>query len=593
MTPEVWRRVETLFHRALEINENDREDYLKTACEGDSELLREVRGLLNSSRPSQSFIERPVFLSGLQALGSRIPQEKIGRYELIKLLGSGGMGEVFLAHDSILNRNVALKLLPTLLTNDPQRVRRFQQEAHAASTISHPNVAHIYEIGTDCGYHFTTMEYVEGRTLRDLLNQGRLSVPEAVEIALQVARALQSAHASGVIHRDVKPENIMIRPDGFVKVLDFGIAKLDRISDANDPRRTEMATAVQTEPGLIMGSPAYMSPEQARGVDVDARSDIWSLGVVLYEMLCGWTPFQGSTNMDIIAALLREEPAPISLPLRHAHPRLRKLIKRMLSKDKDQRYLTSDQVVNDLQNLIRDLRWNAKNTNKSVLFQGSRLVFLKHKAIEAYRSREGMAITTPLPFFIMTVIVGIVLTWSVRSFVSPVGPTSLATDPAGATHYIRGRDAIFRDDFNTAAYELDLATKGGGMYAHSVMAHARLAEVWAELDYWEKANYELSELEKIVPLIQKRSQLSEIELLYVNAANARVARKFHHLVWLYRQVVEKHPTNPIAWMDLGRSYERLRKWEEAAHCYRQASDKDSFACFAFFSAGNYRKRQKE
>lgn len=432
MKTELWRRVEILFHHALEINDAEREAYLKTACGSDSELFREVQEILSSYGHPGSFMEEPVFFCGIQVLSTdtaEIPMGKLGRYELIKPIGTGGMGEVFLARDSVLNRYVALKLLPTLLTDDPQRVRRFQQEAHAASTISHPNVAQIYEIGAEGNCHFTSMEYVEGRTLREVLNQGRLSVPEALEIAVQVGRALESAHASGVIHRDIKPENIMIRPDGYVKVVDFGLAKWDPMADTDNLRRTHSTTMVQTEPGLIMGSPAYMSPEQARGVNVDVRTDIWSLGVVLYEMLCGWTPFQGSTNMDLIAALLREEPAPISMPLQHAHPRLRKLLKRMLSKDKDQRYLNSAEVVNDLQNLMKDLRWNPKNNSKSMLFQGSRLSFVKHKALGAFRARESTVVGTPLPFFIMTVMFGIALTLSY--FRADAGSTG---SPCSALH---------------------------------------------------------------------------------------------------------------------------------------------------------------
>lgn len=594
MKSDRWRRIEELFHQTLDISEIEREGYLKTACQGDSDLLREVEGLLSSYKDPGSFMEEPVVLRGFQMLSTEnvgMPKGKLGRYEIIKPIGTGGMGNVFLAHDSVLDRSVALKFLSALLTNDPQRVRRFQQEAHAASTISHPNVAHIYEMGSEGNYHFTSMEYVEGHTLREVLNRSRLSVPEALDIAVQVGRALQSAHASRVIHRDIKPENIMIRPDGYVKVLDFGIAKLDRIHDRHDPRLTQIATLVHTEPGLIMGSPAYMSPEQARGVDVDERTDIWSLGVVLYEMLCGWTPFQGSTNMDLIAALLREEPAPISLPLRHAHPRLRKLLMRMLSKDKDQRYLTIAEVVNDLQTLIRDLRWNAGNKASS-LFQGSRRAFLKHKALEAFRARESTVIRGPLPFFIMTIIVGVALTWSVRSF---VGPTLLATNPESEKHYKKGVEAIFRDDFYGAAYELELAAKGA-VYQHSLVTHARLAEVWAELDYSEKANYELSELAKLVPLIRIFSDVPHTESLYVNAANATVARNFRHAVFLYRQVVEKDPASAIAWMDLGRSYERLGWWKEAAYSYRQASSKDPSLASPFLRLGimeGARKNEQE
>lgn len=583
MNSERWRRVESLFHHAVEMNDADRAAYLQ-ASNDDSELLGEVRDLLRSYQTPDSFIEEPVFSKGLQALGndnSDEPRGKLGRYRIIKQIGVGGMGEVFLAHDDVLNRHVALKLLPALLTDDPQRVRRFEQEAHAASTISHPNIAHIYEIGVEDNRHFTSMEYVEGRTLREILNQGRLTVIEALEIALQVARALEAAHAAGVIHRDIKPENVMIRPDGYVKVLDFGLAKLHRMQNAEDPRQTQTVTMVHTEPGLIIGSPAYMSPEQARGVDVDARTDIWSLGVVLYEMLCGWPPFQGSTTMDLIAALLREEPAPISASLRHAHPGLRKLLRRMLSKDKDERFFTSVEVVTGLGNLIKDVRWASKQSHKSTLFQGSQVAFLRHKALQALHAPEGTVITAPLPLFLMTIVVGIALTWCLHSFKRPA---VLVRDAAVESNYQAGVEAIYRDDLYTAAYTLESATKRD-INASSVMVHARLAEVWAELDYSDKANYELSLLVNLVPFLERHYSLSEVDGLYVAAVKTTINGNIRNAADLYRQIVQKDPGNAIAWMDLGRSYERLRRWDDAAYSYQQASFGNPSLASAFLRLG--------
>lgn len=585
MNSDRWRRVEALFHQALEISEPERDAFLQTVSDSDAELISEVRDLLRSYQSPGSFMEDPMFSRGLRVLSSDDsdkPADKLGRYRIIKRIGIGGMGEVFLAHDSVLNRQVALKLLPASLTSDPQHVRRFQQEAYAASKISHPNVAHIYEIDVHDNYHFTTMEYVEGRTLREVLNQGRLTIAEALGIALQVARALESAHASGVIHRDIKPENIMIRSDGYVKVLDFGLAKLHRMPEAGDPRETQIATMVHTEPGLIIGSPSYMSPEQARGVDVDARTDIWSLGVVLYEMLCGWPPFQGSTAMDLMVALLREEPAPISASLRHAHPGVRKLLNRMLSKDKDRRYLTSAEVVTDLQNLVRDVRWTTQRSQKLTLFQGSQLGFVMHKALEAYRAPEGTAIKAPLPLFLVTIVVGVALTWGIHSLRVPA---PLKIDAESEKQYQAGVEAIFRDDPYDAAFLLDEATKRD-IHATSVLAHARLAEVWAELDYSDKANYELSVLADLVPLVAKIYNPSEVDASYVGAARATISRDFRGAAELYKRIVEKDPTNTIAWMDLGRSYERLRWWDEAVHCYQEASLRNPSLASAFLRLGS-------
>src|SRR5918993_4083134 len=215
------------------------------------------------------------------------PGTRVDAYELIRPLGSGGMGEVWLATEGHLRRKGALKLLPTELTREATRVARFEQEARAASALSHPNVCVIDALGmTTDGQHYIAMEYVEGRTLRARLAGERLPIREALDIAIQIASALTAAHASGIVHRDIKPENVMLRPDGFVKVLDFGIAKLT-------PQEKD-ASALHTTPGLVIGTPRYMSPEQARGIELDARSDVWSIGVLLYEMVTSRPPFSGA-----------------------------------------------------------------------------------------------------------------------------------------------------------------------------------------------------------------------------------------------------------------------------------------------------------
>ncbi len=236
------------------------------------------------------------------------PGSRLDAYDIVRPLGSGGMGEVWLATEVRLGRKVALKVLPADLTRDPLRVDRFEQEARAASALNHPNVCTIHALGeTADGQHYIAMEYVEGDTLRRRLSNGQLSIRESLDIAIQVAAGLSAAHAAGVIHRDIKPENVMLRPDGLVKVLDFGLAKLA-------PSPTEIAgadttrTVLKTEIGLVVGTTTYMSPEQARGQEVDARTDIWSLGVVLYEMLTGHAPFRGRTKTDVLGSIIRDQP---------------------------------------------------------------------------------------------------------------------------------------------------------------------------------------------------------------------------------------------------------------------------------------------
>jgi serine/threonine protein kinase len=236
----------------------------------------------------------------------------LGSYRILSPLGRGGMGEVYLAEDTRLGRKVAIKLLLEEFTTDGERVRRFEREARAASAINHPNILTIYEIGRSEGLHFIAAEYVEGQTLRQRMKQPRLSLREALDVAIQVASALNAAHTAAIIHRDIKPENIMVRPDGLVKVLDFGLAKLtERRATSYDTQVSTIAGRT-TELGVVMGTARYMSPEQARGLEVDARTDIFSLGVVIYEMMAGCAPFEGATTNDVIAAILKTEPPPLT-----------------------------------------------------------------------------------------------------------------------------------------------------------------------------------------------------------------------------------------------------------------------------------------
>src|SRR4051812_21076853 len=218
---------------------------------------------------------------------------QLGRYKIISLLGRGGMGEVYLAEDTKLGRTVALKVLPEDVSQNNQRLNRFAREARAASSLNHPNVAHIYEIEVTESPRFIAMEYIKGDTLRQRMTTSRINLHEAIDIAVQATRAVAAAHAAGIVHRDIKTENIMISHDGYVKVLDFGLAKLiEPAADYPDPA-AQTVTSAQTDPGVIMGTFDYMSPEQARGLSTDARTDLWSLGVVLYEMVGGTAPFAG------------------------------------------------------------------------------------------------------------------------------------------------------------------------------------------------------------------------------------------------------------------------------------------------------------
>src|SRR6185503_8588437 len=271
-----------------------------------------------------SFMESPAVAQAADSLAA--PKlshgQRVKHYQIVKLIGEGGMGEVYLATDTILGRRVALKVLPAFVSKDPDRLRRFTQEARAASRLSHPNVCVIHEIGeTDDGRPFIAMEYVQGLTLRQRLRDHAIKLGDVLDIAIQIAEGLIAAHEAGIVHRDIKTENIMIRPEGDVKILDFGLAKLtERHQSASN---TTMPTLLfHSTPGVVIGTAAYMSPEQARGVPVDERTDIWGLGVVLYEMASGQPPFAGETPTDVVVAIVEKEQPPISQHVEGTPPEL-------------------------------------------------------------------------------------------------------------------------------------------------------------------------------------------------------------------------------------------------------------------------------
>src|SRR5213082_1379372 len=315
--------------------------------------------LLASYERAENFIESPAFEVAPELLTNDRPGalvgELIGHYRIESLIGVGGMGEVHLARDERLGRKVALKLLPERLTVDETQLSRFKTEARSASALNHPNILTVYEIGAEGDRQFIATEFVEGVTLRASLACGRINPHAALEIAVQVASALAAAHETGVVHRDIKPENIMLRPDGYAKVLDFGIAKLTEQRRASDHYEVGTTAVLQTRPGLVLGTGHYMSPEQARGQKVDARSDIWSLGVVLYEMVGGIPPFRGETPSDCIASILKTEPSPLSGVLPEVPLKLESIVQKALRKNRDERYPTIKEMLADLRNLKEQL----------------------------------------------------------------------------------------------------------------------------------------------------------------------------------------------------------------------------------------------
>ena len=355
MTSERWQQVNDLFQLAAERAPEERTTFLQTACHGDEGLRREVESLIAYYERAENFIESPAFEVVPELLtddrAGAIVGESIAHYRIESLIGVGGMGEVYLARDERLGRKVALKFLPERLTANNTQLSRFKSEARAASALNHPNILTVYEIGTEGNRHFIATEFIEGATLRATLVRGRMSVYDALEVAVQVASALAAAHKTGVVHRDIKPENIMIRPDGYVKVLDFGLAKLTEQQSASDNRDLTITNTQHTHAGMLLGTPRYMSPEQTRGDKADARSDIWSLGAVIYEMVCGVPAFSGATPSDCIASILKTEAPPLSRVAPAAPTELQSILHKALRKNRDERYQTIAEMLADLRSL--------------------------------------------------------------------------------------------------------------------------------------------------------------------------------------------------------------------------------------------------
>lgn len=398
MTPERWQQIEEVLQAALDRPRPERASFLNEACSGDDQLQREACSLIDAYDEAGDFIEQPAMAQDAHVLISSHELSNIGReigpYKIIKRLGGGGMGEVYLAEDTRLGRLVALKILPAYFVSDDARLRRFQREARAASALNHPNILTIHEVGDLNGVHFIATEFIDGQTIRELIANDELSLTDVLDISVQVASALMAAHAAGIVHRDIKPENIMRRSDDIVKILDFGIAKLLE----QTPAESSAITRAQTETGMVLGTVGYMSPEQARGLAIDERTDLWSLGVVLYEMLVYRGPFSGATRMDTMVAILEREPAPLFQPNDNSSPamqRLQNMVGKALSKDRSERYQTAPELYADLTSVRQQVHGGIGSAEQVVLdlMRSSRKLQGGHTSTTLARERAASALS--------------------------------------------------------------------------------------------------------------------------------------------------------------------------------------------------------
>jgi serine/threonine protein kinase len=352
-----WRDIESLYHSACELEPEDRRSYLDRVCASDDTLRREVESLLDNDEMAKAFLESDGQDGRHEGLEASVPAgEQIGPYLVLEFLRAGGMGEVYKARDVRLDRTVAIKFLPRAFAQDPAALERFQREARAASALNHSRICTIHDLGDYQGRPFLVMEFLEGESLRDRIAGKPVPIPELVHLALQICDALQAAHAKGIVHRDIKPGNIFVTSSGQIKILDFGLAKLiAEPHSAAATMMTETGTAVigvtLTSPRALMGTPAYLSPEQARSEEVDTRTDIFSFGVVLYQMATGRPTFRGETSGELIGAILHQTPVKPSA-LNPAVPAgLERIILKTLEKDRTARYQSAGELLADLSRL--------------------------------------------------------------------------------------------------------------------------------------------------------------------------------------------------------------------------------------------------
>ena len=510
--------------------------------------------------------------------------QTISHYRILEKLGEGGMGIVYVAEDILLGRRVAIKTLTAGATLGKQHYRtRFLREARAVSALSHSHIATVFDYGeTPDGHPFIVMELVKGRTLADLLREKTLTIARAVEIVTQVAQALAEAHRHGIVHRDIKPSNVALNERGEVKVLDFGLAKQVGEMRHADPELQALLDT-QTREGLVLGTPMYLSPEQAMGLPVDHRSDLFSLGALLYECVAGRPPFTGSSPAVICAQVIRDDPPPPSRFNPDVPPGLDRIALRALAKKADERYELADDLIADLNRLQPSLRESGAGEAATRGIKPppkvGRTSALSTLSDIFYRPR------LPVGFIILgllSLILVVGLVWLITR-PSPHQPSAEAL-----RHFERGTNALREGTYYKASKELERAIAADDKFA---LAHARLAEAWVELDYTDKAKDEL--LIVTDKLARERSALPRPEALYLDAIAATVTRDTERAVKAYDEIRGLRPDDPQAHLDLARAYEKRDDPERAVDFYAKAVSLDPSSAAALTRLGILRGRRQD
>ncbi len=451
MNPERWQQISRIFKSAVSLDPEARNAYVAGQCGSDDSLRAEVEKLIASHQQASE----EDFIGGMAAEAAApllvVVEDEVGpphrtlnngqqfgSYVILDALGAGGMGEVYLARDTRLDRTVALKILPPDITTDKRRMQRFRQEAKVASSLNQPNILTVFEFGEVGGLSFLATEFVDGETLRDhLRGKKKLKLVEILDINIQVLAALDAAHEARIVHRDIKPENVMIRRrDHVVKVLDFGLAKVTEKRSSKGEEESEAATAFKTAPGIIMGTINYMSPEQAQAAATDQRTDVWSTGVMLYEMVAGKMPFSGVTTSHTIVQILEKDPLPLSKDM---PPELERIVLKAMAKDPDERYQTAKDMLIDLRSLKRKLEVQAE-IDRTSSPSTERVAVAGDKPPVVHGNKRGLVIVLVTAMLLVTAtIFGINMWRSARErakVVTPAAPVPTTSDERQLTYWI-------------------------------------------------------------------------------------------------------------------------------------------------------------
>ena len=506
----------------------------------------------------------------------------LSHYRILEKLGEGGMGVVYVAEDTLLGRRVAIKTLTAKRGADSEHFRsRFLREARAVSALSHPHIATIHDYGeTDDGQPYIVMELVKGQTLGDLILLEKLTIPRAIEIIKQVAEALSEAHRNGIIHRDIKPTNVAINERGNVKVLDFGLAKqltIGPVSDDDPERQTLVNT--QTREGVILGTPMYLSPEQALGVEVDARSDLFSLGGLLYECIAGKPAFFGKTPVEICAKVMRDDPPAPSQLNPNVSRELDRITLKALAKKPDARFQTADEMIEALDSARANIETQGDRTVTRLISRA--LATQPTGALATFsdiwtRPRLSVGYVAAALVAIAALIFGV---WYLTR-PKPHKPTAEAQ-----RLYDAGANALRAGSFFQASKALELAVRSDDQFA---LAHARLAEAWMELDYSDRAKDELLRVGELTP---DRSLYTPVEGLYLDAITSIVRRDFPKAIAAYSEIARVQPDQSHVYVDLGRSYEKNNQLDKAVESYVTAVNRDPQNATPFLRLGVLYGRQ--